>query len=337
MAPANLKMRALHLARDSASSPPELTTAFKSMPQLKPGYALVRVVYTSIQPSDRLNAQGFFPYTTYPRIPGRDYSGVVLDVADKSGASSSWIGKSVYGTSGSTLGFDMDGTHAQYCLIPQDALVERPSTISSLQAATVGVPFTTAYICISKAQVTKNDVVLVLGANGAVGSAASQMARAIGCKQVLTAARRADSKHDIVIGSETPETMLTEGVSAITAGKGVDVVIDTVGDLKLMEAALEQLAMNGRYAWIAAPRGHSNKKITFDIFQAYRKEITMLGCNSAARTIEETADYLRSVNSWIVQGSLQAQAEGDFETLKLDDAIENGYRKTAQKVVIDMS
>jgi NADPH:quinone reductase-like Zn-dependent oxidoreductase len=330
-------MRALHLARASASSAPELTTVFQPIPQLKPGHALVRISYASIQPSDRLNAQGLFPYTTYPRIPGRDYSGVVLDVADKSGASSSWIGKSVYGTSGSTLGFDIDGTHAQYCLIPQDALVEKPATISSLQAATVGVPFTTAYICITKAQVTKNDVVLVLGANGAVGSAASQMARAIGCKQVLTAARRSDSNPDIVIGSETPATILTERVSAMTAGKGVNAVIDTVGDLDLMTAALEQLAMNGRYTWIAAPRGDVNKKITFDIFQAYRKEITMLGCNSAARTIEETAEYLRSVNSWIVQGSLQAHAEGDFETLRLDDAIQNGYCKTGQKVVIDMS
>lgn len=330
-------MKTLHLTRAFAKFPTELTLTFKSIPQLKPGHALVRISYASIQPSDRLNAQGLFPHTTYPRIPGRDYSGVVLDVADMSGASSSWIGKSVYGTSGSTLGFDTDGTHAQYCLIPQEALVEKPATMSSLQAATVGVPFTTAYTWISKAQVTKNDVVLILGASGAVGSSATQMARAIGCKQVLTAARRLESKPDIVISSETPETILAKEVSAITAGKGVDVIIDTIGDLKLMSAAVEQLAVNGRYAWIAAPRGDASKKVTFDIFQAYRKEITMLGCNSAARTIEEMADYLRFLNSWIAQGSLQAQPEGDFEILKLDEAIEKGYRKAGQKVVIDMS
>lgn len=330
-------MKALQLACASANSLPKLVTTSLPIPQLKPGHALVRISYASIQPSDRLNAQGLFPSTTYPRVPGRDYSGLVLDIADKSDASKSWIGKSVYGTSGSVLSFDTDGTHAQYCLIPQDALVEKPSTISSLQAATVGVPFTTAFICLSKAQVTESDVVLILGSNGAVGSAASQMARAIGCKQVLTAARRPDSNPDIMIGAENSDTSLTEKVSSFTGGNGVNVVVDTVGDLKLMSAALELLALKGRYAWIAAPRGGTNKKIEFDVFQAYRKEITMLGCNSVARTLEETADYLRSANNWIAQGLLEAQAEYEFQTVKLDEAIENGYSKTGQKVVIDMS
>lgn len=325
------------MAKTVVDPTPELAMGFRPIPQLKPGQALIRVTYASIQPSDRLNAQGLFPSTTYPRIPGRDYSGIVLDVADKSDASKSWIGKSVYGTSGSTLGFDTDGAHAQYCLVPQDALVEKPSKMSFLQAATVGVPFTTAYICISKAQVTKSDVVLILGANGAVGSAASQMSRAIGCEQVLTATRRPDCDSNIVISHDSPQATLTEQVSALTEGKGVDVVIDTVGDLDLMTAALEQLAMKGRYAWIAAPRGEASKKIAFDIFQAYRKEITMLGCNSAARSIEETAGYLRIVNSWIAQGSLQAQSEHDFETVRLDEAIEHGYSKVGHKVVIDMS
>ncbi|KAK5796025.1 hypothetical protein VI817_005310 [Penicillium citrinum] len=331
------KMRALQISKTFASSQPELNLLTLPLPPLKSGHALVRINYASIQPSDRLNAQGLFPSTIYPRIPGRDYSGTVLDIADKTDISKAWIGKSVYGSSGSLLGFEADGTHAEYCLIPQDALVEKPSTLSHLQAATVGVPFSTAFICISKAQVTKNDVVLILGASGAVGSASSQMARAMGCKQVLTAARRKESNPDLIISSETPDDSLRLSVSRLTNGKGVDVVIDTIGDLKLMTAAIEQLAMKGRYAWIAAPRGDANKEISFDIFQAYRKEITMIGCNSVARQVEETADYLRSLNAWISQGKLQAQAEADFEVIKLEEAITNGYSKIGQKVIIDMS
>ncbi|OQE24252.1 hypothetical protein PENSTE_c007G02170 [Penicillium steckii] len=332
-----IKMRALQIAKTSATSQPELNLLSIPLPPLKSGHALVRINYASIQPSDRLNAQGLFPSTTFPRVPGRDYSGTVLDISDNSEIAKSWIGKSVYGTSGSLLGFEADGTHAQYCLIPQDALVEKPSALSPLQAATVGVPFSTAFICISKAQVTNDDVVLILGASGAVGSAASQMARAMGCKQVLKAARRMESNPDILISSEAPDDSLTRSVSTLTNGEGINVVIDTIGDLKLMTAAIDQLAMKGRYAWIAAPKGDANKRISFDIFQAYRKEITMIGCNSVARRVEETADYLRSLNDWIAQGKLQAQAEADFEVVKLDEAITNGYSKTGQKVIIDMS
>ncbi|KAJ5303431.1 hypothetical protein N7476_010230 [Penicillium atrosanguineum] len=326
-------MKALRLTRVSPESPTLAVSSFP-IPQLKPGYALVRIRYASIQPSDRLNAQGLFPFTRFPIVPGRDYSGTVVDIADKSEQSRSWIGKNVYGTSGSGLSFQIDGTHSQYCLIPQAALIEMPASLSFIQAATVGVPFTTAQICLQRAQVKESDVVLVLGATGAVGSAAVQMARAMGCKQVLTAARHGDLNPDIVLSSSNHAAVL-EGIAALTDGRGVDVVIDTVGDLALMSVAVEQLALKGRYSWITAPKGDVSKRLSFDVFQAYRKELSLLGCNSAAPPVEDTAEYLRSMSGWIDQGLLGVQKESEFRVVKLDDAIEAGYKKPG-KVVIDM-
>lgn len=326
-------MKALRLTRVSAV-PPAIAVSSLPIPKLKPGHALVRIRYASIQPSDKLNAQGLFPFTKFPIIPGRDYSGTVVAIADESQQPKSWIGKDVYGTSGSGLGFQVDGTHGQYCLVPDAALVEKPASLSLLQAATVGVPFTTAQICLRRAQVKETDVVLVLGATGAVGSAAVQIARAMGCKRVLTAARRGDSNPDIVLASSNPAAVLEERLIALTDGRGVDVVVDTVGDLALMSVAVEQLAMKGRYSWITAPRGDVSKKLSFDVFQAYRKELTLLGCNSVAPSVEETAEYLRSMNEWIGQGLLEAQKESDFEVVKLDDAIDAGYKKQG-KIVID--
>ncbi|KAJ5190443.1 uncharacterized protein N7498_009428 [Penicillium cinerascens] len=326
-------MKALRLTRVSTSSPPILAVSSLPIPQLKPGHALVRIRYASIQPSDRLNAQGLFPSTKFPLVPGRDYSGTVVDIADES--QKSWIGKSVYGTSGSGLSFQVDGTHGEYCLVPQAALVEKPASLSFLQAANVGVPFTTAQMCLRRAQVKENDVVLVLGATGAVGSAAVQMARAMGCKRVLRAARRNDSSPNIILSASNPAATLVERIATLTDGKGVDVVIDTVGDLGLMSVAVEQLAAKGRYVWITAPRGDVSKKLSFDVFQAYRKELSLLGCNSVAPPVEDAAEYLRSMHDWIDQGLLEAQKESDYEVVKLGDAIEAGYRKTG-KVVIDM-
>lgn len=323
-------MKALQLTRTSPSVSPDLNTTELPIPQLKQGYALIQIHYASIQPSDKLNVQGSFPSTTYPRVLGRDYSGTVIDILSENAESKSWIGKHVYGTSGSSLGFDMDGTHAQYCLIPENALVEKPIQLSSIQAATVGVPFTTAMICLERAQAKADDVVLVLGASGAVGSAVVQIAKSIGCRKVLTAARRGNP--DVSLG---PDASIEETISTLTDGKGVDVVVDTVGDLALMTVLVEQLAVRGRYAWITGPRGGSTQ-LAFDVLKAYRKEISLVGCNSVARTLEQTAEYLRSVNSWIDAGLLKAGDESQFELVKIDDAVALGYGKP-QKVVIDMS
>lgn len=323
-------MKALQLTRTSPSVSPDLNTTELPIPQLKQGYALVQIHYASIQPSDKLNVQGSFPFTTYPRVLGRDYSGTVIDILSENAESKSWIGKHVYGTSGSSLGFDMDGTHAQYCLIPGNALVEKPIQLSSIQAATVGVPFTTAMICLERAQAKADDVVLVLGASGAVGSAVVQIAKAIGCRKVLTAARRGNP--DVSLG---PDASIEETISTLTDGKGVNVVVDTVGDLALMTVLVEQLAVRGRYAWITGPRGGSTQ-LAFDVLKAYRKEISLVGCNSVARTLEQTAEYLRSVNRWIDAGLLKAGDEAQFELVKIDDAVALGYGKP-QKVVIDMS
>lgn len=329
-------MEALQLTRAEANMTATFAKAKLPIPQVKPGHALVQIHYASIQPSDRMNAQGGFPYTTYPRIPGRDYSGEVIAVAEETSEAKSWIGKSVYGTSGSTLGFTADGTHAQYCSIPYGALVEKPAPLSHIHAATVGVPFTTALLCLRRAQVSTDDTVLVLGSNGAVGSAAVQMAKEMGAKQVLTAARRENSNPDIVLGAGDISALLKDRVSSLTNGGGLDVVIDTVGDLALMSAAMGQLVLNGRYAWIASPRGNIEKTISLDIFQAYRKGLSLLGCNSITYSVEEMAEHLRFMGDWINHGLLKAQNETDFEKVKLDDAITGGYGKTG-KVVIDMA
>lgn len=54
------------------------------------------------------------PFVTTPRIPGRDFSGEVVEALDASGASSQeWIGAEVWGT-GSERGFTSDGTFSQY-------------------------------------------------------------------------------------------------------------------------------------------------------------------------------------------------------------------------------
>jgi NADPH2:quinone reductase len=89
--------------------------------------------------------------------------------------------------------------------------------------------------------------VLVLGANGAVGSAVVKVAKSKGCR--VFSATRPDG--DDVNTAKDPELF---AVNALTEGRGVNVVVDTVGQPALTKAAILKLGRGGRLAFIAAPR-----------------------------------------------------------------------------------
>ncbi|KAJ5588339.1 hypothetical protein N7537_011017 [Penicillium hordei] len=324
-------MKALQLSKELEASLPTLSLVNLPIPTSTTSLALVKIKYSCINPSDRFNSIGGFPNTTFPRIPGRDYSGTVIDLKDKSGAMrSKWIGKTVYGTGGAEFGFKMDGPHAQYCLIPENMLIEKPDTISLLQAATVGVPFTTALRCLTRARTKPEDVILVLGAGGAVGSSAVQVAQAIGCKRVLTATRNKDDNPDIMLEGDIAAEIQSK-IPSLTNNMGVNVVIDTIGNLNIMNAAIQALAVKGRYAWIAAPRGEGSTKLGLDIFEAYRKEIELVGCNSGLATTGDTAEEMQILTRFFEQNLIHPRSESSMNVVDLDDAVEKGYRASSSE------
>src|ERR1700686_2688758 len=89
---------------------------------------LIEVKAAAVNPSDVKSATGLMPYAVFPRPPGRDYAGLVID------GPSGWIGREVFGSSGD-LGIRRDGTHATHLAIEPDAVVEKPKNISWEEAA----------------------------------------------------------------------------------------------------------------------------------------------------------------------------------------------------------
>jgi len=131
---------------------------------------LVEVKAAAVNPSDVKAATGLMPYAVFPRTPGRDYAGVVIDGPKQ------WIGREVFGSSGD-LGIRRDGTHATHLVVEADAVVEKPKAISWEEGAGIGVPFVTAMEGFRRAGLPKpGEVVLVMGVNGKVGQAAVQIA-----------------------------------------------------------------------------------------------------------------------------------------------------------------
>jgi len=193
---------------------------------LRPGEARVKVMAASVNPSDVKNVQGKMEGTTLPRVPGRDFAGIVVD------GPANLVGTEVWGTGGD-LGFTRDGSHAEFITIPMEAASPKPHNLTFEQAACVGVNFATAYqglIRCAKLQV--NETLLVTGARGGVGSAVLQLGQTLNVK--LIAVDRKPFVPEVfevvkLFGYvDTSQVKLGEAVRQITNETGVDVVFDCV-------------------------------------------------------------------------------------------------------------
>jgi NADPH2:quinone reductase len=258
---------------------------------------LVEVAAAGINPSDVKAAMGFMPYAVFPRTPGRDFSGTVIDGPRE------LIGAEVFGSSGD-LGIRRDGTHASHLVVEAEALVAKPRNISLREAAGIGVPFVTAAEGFSRAGFPQSgDIVLIMGVNGKVGQAAAQIATWRGAR-VIGVVRKAEdyeghaSAPVAIVDSSSRD--VAEAVRDTTNGHGADIVFNTVGD-PYFQAAHKSLAKKGRQILIAAIK----PVVEFNIFEFYRGRHTYVGIDTLALSSIETADVLRNLLPGLESGALK--------------------------------
>jgi NADPH:quinone reductase len=273
---------------------------------------MVAIEGAGVNPSDVKAATGLMPYAVFPRTPGRDFSGRVVDGPRE------WIGKSVFGTSGD-LGIRRDGTHASHLVLETAALVEKPAGISMEEAAGIGVPFVTAIEGFRRSGMPKTgEHVLIMGVNGKVGQAAAQMATWQGAN-VIGVVRKDESYEGHanapieIVNSAT--TDVADRVRELTDGKGADIVFNTVGD-PYFDDAHDSLAKGGRQILIAAV----HKVVQFKILEFYRGQHTYVGIDTLAFSSVESADVLRSVLPGFAGGFLRPFPIRDSSIYSLADA-----------------
>ena len=263
-----------------------------AIPEPGEGEALVHVKAAAINPSDIGNVAGHFKNTTLPRTPGRDFAGIVA-------GGNRPKGEEVWGTS-STLGNERDGSHAEYVVVPAETLSLKPKRLSMAQAAAIGVPYITAWASVvSAAQIQAGETILILGAAGAVGQAATQIAN---WKHAHVIA--ADTKSGAIPGAEsvinTKTEDLRERVLELTAGRGVDAVFDTVGG-PLFEPALRSLGFRGRHVVISSK---GEPRVTFNLTDFYHNFSRLLGVDSYGLTPREIAEIENELDAGFETGVL---------------------------------
>jgi NADPH2:quinone reductase len=267
-------------------------------PQPGDGEALVEVKAAGINPSDVKNIQGVMHGTTLPRIPGRDFAGVVVRGPVET------IGREVWGTGGD-IGFTRDGSHVQYILLPLAALTPKPANLSMDAAGSAGLIFVTAWSAmIVAANVSQRDTVLVIGASGGVGSAAVQVAKSRGARIIGAVRSDEDSARARANGADetinTRSQNLTEAVHAITK-VGASVVFDTSG--LMFAESVEATAQKGRISVISAP---ADGQSTFNLRSVYRKELRVLGVDTRPMDTIACAKLLAEMGSGFESGKLKA-------------------------------
>jgi NADPH2:quinone reductase len=314
-------MRAIRFRAFGAPSVLEL--AEMAEPDSDESTALVRVLAASINPSDVKNVAGAMKQTTLPRIPGRDFAGVVERGPVE------WIGAEVWGTGGD-VGFTRDGTHAEVIAAPVGSLRRKPDALSFDQAASVGVNFVAAWCgLVEAASLKPGEVALLIGAGGGVGSAAAQIARRIGAR-VIGADRRAPHPdapiHAIAEKLIMDAADLAAEVRVATEGRGADVVFDLVGGV-MFRSAVNCLAHGGRLIEIAAT---GQREVSFDLLDFYHNESRLFGVDTLKFDLRASATLLDALTPGFVAGDYRAAPI--VETCGLGDAQE-AYRKVSAGAV----
>jgi NADPH2:quinone reductase len=317
------RMKALRFAE--FGPPSVLRIEEVPIPEPGVGEALVRVQAAGINPSDLGNVAGRFKKTTLPRTPGRDFAGTVVKGKRHEG-------QEVWG-SAPHLGIVRDGSHAEYVVAPVETISPKPKSLSMAQAATIGVPYITAWASVVNAvQVQAGETILIIGARGAVGQAATQIAnwkkaRVLG----------ADTTSDPIPGAEavvnTKSEDLRERVLELTDGKGVNAVFDTVGG-PMFEPALRSLSFGGRQVAISS-KGVA--RVSFNLVDFYHNFSRLLGVDSYGLTPQQIAEIAGELQAGFETGALKPPALEIVPFEKAVDAYTRGAdRRTKVKQVLSL-
>jgi NADPH:quinone reductase len=266
-------------------------------PRAEPGQCVIQVFSAGVNPSDVKATLGAMPHAVWPRTPGRDFAGIVVD------GPADLLGKEVWG-SGGELGIRRDGTHGRYLVLDVAAVREKPATLTLFEASAVGVPFITAYEGLRRAGgVKKGDVVLVLGANGKVGQATIQLASRAGAL-IFGVERTKQEYRGHASGTVDMIDASTQDVAAYvrekTSGHGADIVYNTVGS-PYFEQANRAMAIGATQIFIST----IEKAVPFDIFAFYRGQHTFVGIDTLALDSRAGANILDALTPGFKDGSLK--------------------------------
>jgi len=268
---------------------------------------LVRVTAAGVTPLDHTILSGGHPRAKAPLVLGNEGAGVIEDAGDSGLA----VGSGVMFTG--PYGVAENGAWQEWLLVKPEHLALVPEAVEDVVAASLPVAYLTAQITLTLAGFKPGITVLAPGIGGSVGNATYQLARAQGAgKAISTAGSAAKAAKACELGFKDVVDLsaegLAEGVRRITAGKGVDIVIESIGGSVTSEA-LTSLAPGG----VLITLGYSGgRKTTIDVTDLIWKRARMAGFSLFAQSSTAIFSAWRDIIPLIVSGSVKPIVERVF-------------------------
>lgn len=188
-------------------SPEELTISEIPVPEVKPGWVLIKVKALGLNRSELMmrEYEGNAPYIQLPRVLGIECVGEIADASDSTFSK----GQKVVALMGG-MGRSFDGSYAEYALIPAKNVFSVDSDLEWSKLAAIPETYFTAYGSLFNClQLTHEDVLLVRGGTSAAGLAAIQLAKTVGA--TVLASTRKETQRDLLISQGADHVLIDDG------------------------------------------------------------------------------------------------------------------------------
>ncbi|WP_449283440.1 zinc-binding dehydrogenase [Leucobacter sp.] len=295
-------------------------------PESRPGWVRVELRAASLNPHDLWTLRGIgHPEERIPIVLGCDGAGVTEDgrevvIHPVLGDANRGGGDLTLDPQRALMSETLDGTLAEYVLVPEQMLVDKPASLSFAEAACLGVAWGTAYrMLFTRAGVRAGSRVLVQGGNGGVASAAIALASAAGARVYATA--RTEEKRAFALACGAAEVF----ESGARLPERVDAVVETIGQATWSHS-LKSLRPGGTVVIAGATSGAMPPA---DLARIFYQQLSVVG--STGCTLAEFEALLRTVDATGVRPSI--------ETIGFDE-IPDGFARmlagdVAGKIVVE--
>ena len=178
----------------------------------------------------------------------------------------------------SFVGEHRDGAWSEWLCVPQHNVMAAPAYLSATEAAALAVTHLTAWrMVVTQGQLKQGQTVLVFGIGGGVSVAALQLAQAMGARVIVTSRHAHKLERALAMGAahgiHTPDQDIVQRVMSFTEGRGVDLVIENIGEA-VWGAAMKSLVRGGRLVTCGATSGDQPAA---DLRRIFIRQLQILG------------------------------------------------------------
>ncbi|MGN0554551.1 MAG: zinc-binding alcohol dehydrogenase family protein [Candidatus Fimenecus sp.] len=321
------------------TKPGEIKIVEKDMPKAQKGEALLKVLYCGICGADVASYTGNQPFTTYPRIPGHEFSAQIVEIPENSKGlkAGDIVTCNPYFNCGEcyackrgivnachdnqTMGVQRDGSFQEYITMPVERIIDGKG-LTAKELALIE-PFSISCHALSRAEVKSGDNLLIMGA-GPIGLFALMKAKAMGARVLI--ADMLESRLNLAkeYGADctvnVKATDLHTACDEFTNGNGFDVCVEACGAPETFLSCISEAAHGANIILI----GNGKRETTFVHSVILKKELNIFGSRNAfTKDFEELIDLVAGKKADVlkmVSGIYHKEnAKDAFEALSHND------------------